>query len=307
VRLTRIICAIVVFAVGDLAAKPKPWITFENCKFVPNPGNDGDSFHISANGTEYLIRLYLVDAPETAAVNPARLIEQAQNFGISVPQVIEIGEKAKLFVETRLAEPFTVHTRMAAGLGRSSIERFYGFVQTKDGDLGEQLVANGLARVHGTRAIPPGAASSAEAIQKLQELEQKAKQAKLGGWGLVPATIPSAAQSQQKATPSAKQVEKPSTAIRSSPPVPNAKPAATSVAPLSQATNSVAPTLAEDRRAKLDVNAATKEQLQDIPGIGDTTADRIIAARPFKTADDLRNVKGIGSGKKYEQIRSFFR
>jgi DNA uptake protein ComE-like DNA-binding protein len=34
-------------------------------------------------------------------------------------------------------------------------------------------------------------------------------------------------------------------------------------------------------------------------------AARIIAARPFTTADDLRKVKGIGT-KKYEKIRSYF-
>ena len=71
------------------------WVTLENCRLVPNPANDGDSFHVRANDKEYIFRLYLVDAPETDAVNPARLIEQAKHFGISVPQVIEVGEAAK--------------------------------------------------------------------------------------------------------------------------------------------------------------------------------------------------------------------
>ena len=35
-------------------------------------------------------------------------------------------------------------------------------------------------------------------------------------------------------------------------------------------------------------------------------AERIIAARPFKSADDLQRVKGIGAGKRYEKIRPFF-
>src|SRR5512132_2634089 len=139
----------------------KDWITLDNCQLVPNKANDGDSFHVRANDTEYLVRLYFVDAPETASVGPERLIEQAKYFGLSVPQVIEIGLDAKKFVDAKLSEPFTVVTRLAGGLGRSKVQRIYGFVRTKEGDLGEQLIANGLARIHGTTAAPPSDASSA--------------------------------------------------------------------------------------------------------------------------------------------------
>jgi hypothetical protein len=69
----------------DATGKEKDWITLDNCQFVPNKANDGDSFHVWANNTEYLVRLYFVDAPETASVGPARLIEQAEYFGVSVP------------------------------------------------------------------------------------------------------------------------------------------------------------------------------------------------------------------------------
>lgn len=154
------------------------------CRLVPNAANDGDSFHVSVNGKEYIFRLYLVDAPETDAANPARLIEQAKDFGITVPQVIEVGETAKAFAGEKLAEPFTVITHMANAMGRSNIERFYGFVQTKDGDLGEQLIANGLARIHGRSATPPGASSSAAEHQRLEQLEDEAKRRKVGGWGM---------------------------------------------------------------------------------------------------------------------------
>jgi Micrococcal nuclease (thermonuclease) homologs len=74
-----------------------------------------------------------------------------------VPQVIEIGLDAKKFVDAKLSEPFTVVTRLAGGLGRSKVQRIYGFVRTKEGDLGEQLIANGLARIHGTTAHRPEA------------------------------------------------------------------------------------------------------------------------------------------------------
>jgi hypothetical protein len=157
----------------DVGARGGDWITLENCGLVPNTANDGDSFHVSVNGKEYIFRLYLVDAPETDAANPARLIEQAKYFGMTVPQVIDLGEAAKAFVREKLSEPFAVVTHMANAMGRSNIERFYAFVQTKDGDLGEQLIANGLARIHGTSATPPGVSSSAAERQRLKQVEDK--------------------------------------------------------------------------------------------------------------------------------------
>ena len=234
------------------------WVTLENCRLVSNPANDGDSFHVSADGKEYLFRLYFVDAPETDAANPARLIEQAKHFGISVPQVIEMGEAAKEFTQEKLAEPFTVVTRMANAMGRSNTERFYAFVQTKEGDLGEQLVANGLARIYGRRVTPPGASSSAAERQKLEELEAEAKQHKLGGWATTP---------------------------RPATPIPSARKGMAA--------------------AKFDINIATEKELRTIPGIGPVMARRIIDARPFKNADDLKKVDGIGD-KKYAQVRPYF-
>ena len=58
----------------DAKGKEKDWITLDHCQLIPNKANDGDSFHVRANDNEYLVRLYFVDAPETASVGPARLI-----------------------------------------------------------------------------------------------------------------------------------------------------------------------------------------------------------------------------------------
>jgi competence ComEA-like helix-hairpin-helix protein len=57
---------------------------------------------------------------------------------------------------------------------------------------------------------------------------------------------------------------------------------------------------------KIDINAATKKELKTIPSIGPVMAARIIAARPFRSADDLKKVNGIGD-KKYETIRPYFK
>ena len=201
-----------------------------------------------------------------------------------MPQLIEVGEAAKAFAGEKLAEPFTVVTHMANAMGRSNIERFYAFAQTKDGDLGEQLIANGLARIHGTSATPPGASSSAAERQRLKQLEDEAKRRKVGAWGMSgqPLNVASA-------TPQ---------------PFSNASPSI-SVTPARAAP---IPSPSKYERlfpAKLDINTATEKELRLIPDIGPVLAARIIAARPFRSADDLKKVNGIGD-KKYAEIRPYF-
>jgi endonuclease YncB( thermonuclease family) len=170
----------------DLCARDglKDWIVLNNCRLIANPANDGDSFHVSAGAKEYIFRLYFVDAPETDEMTPRRLVEQAKYFGITVPQAIEVGRAAKEFTRARLSGPFSVFTHLSDAMGQSRLERFYAYVQTKEGDLGEQLVRNGLARIYGFKAVPPGLRNSRVELEKLQQLENQARQEKIGGWGV---------------------------------------------------------------------------------------------------------------------------
>jgi len=55
--------------------------------------------------------------------------------------------------------------------------------------------------------------------------------------------------------------------------------------------------------AKVDLNYASIAELEALPGVGPTTAQAIISARPFKSVDDLKNVKGIGEAR-FETLRS---
>ena len=41
----------------------------------------------------------------------------------------------------------------------------------------------------------------------------------------------------------------------------------------------------------VDINSASKEELMKVPGIGDATADKIIANRPFKSKNELVSKK----------------
>src|SRR5579871_1866762 len=58
----------------------------------------------------------------------------------------------------------------------------------------------------------------------------------------------------------------------------------------------------------IDINSANSAQLQEVPGIGPATADKILRTRKsygaFKSVDDLLSVRGIGP-KKLEKMRKY--
>ncbi len=55
------------------------------------------------------------------------------------------------------------------------------------------------------------------------------------------------------------------------------------------------------RISRLDLNRATVEELQRLPGIGKTLAQRVVERRtahgPYRTIDELSEVKGIGANR----------
>jgi competence protein ComEA len=58
----------------------------------------------------------------------------------------------------------------------------------------------------------------------------------------------------------------------------------------------------------VNINAATSEELQQVPGIGPATAEKILQMRKsygaFKSVDDLLAIRGLGA-KRLEKMRKY--
>jgi len=280
-----------------------PWVTLQGGHYLSKRPNDGDSFHVSVEGHEYIFRLYFVDTPETSAEFRDRVEEQAHYFGVTVDQVLQVGDLARQFTREKLTEPFLVRTCWEDAGGRSRMQRFYAFVQTRTGDLGQQLVENGLARSDPAATKPEGLSSAVAERKKLITLEQKAGREKVGGWGANEDRMAIRAEQPE----SEKGIDPFDKFFRPAgePPVPTPVAASTMTPSASDGSSSLATALVA--QTKLDANTASLAELENVPAIGSAIAQRIIDARPFKSADELRRVKGIGPGKRYEIIRPFFR
>lgn len=176
----------------------------EGCEWIDDRGNDGDSFLVKFGKSEHHIRLYFVDTPEKYLSDEHknqrdRVAQQGKYFGgLSPDQAVEIGLKAKAFTKKQLkGKPFTVVTKWENVYGG---DRYYAFVwlsgSTEDNPvrLSDELVKNGLARIH-TKGPVSGDASGFSQIdderqwskslsKRLLELENQAKQAGAGAWGV---------------------------------------------------------------------------------------------------------------------------
>ena len=172
-------------------AAPKKWRPpYTNCQLIPNPSNDGDSFHVRAGNIKnrtYLFRLYFIDTPEDDRSLPERLQEQADYFGIdNIDDVVKAGKEATRFTQNFLKNGFTVNSRLSDALGRSKKKRDYAMIYANGQDLGLELVRNGLARVHGVSTdltdLPDYKSTTDAWWRRLRFAEAEAKRAKRGAW-----------------------------------------------------------------------------------------------------------------------------
>lgn len=246
---------------------------FEQCTFVPTEWADGDSFRVAlSDGREVVLRLYFVDCNEVAAATETdqrRVRDQSSYFGIdNHKDTIAYGRRAAEEVKKLLGQPFTVHTAFANAPGRSSMPRHYGFVTLADGsDLGEWLVAKGLARNYGVRRTTPHGLSGDEEKEKLSDLELGAAIGRKGIWESTNADRLVALRGQRR----------------------------TEMRQLREAFGITA-------GESLDPNTASVDEMMLLPGIGQVIAERIVEGRPYKTIEDLRRVPGLG-GKVFAHIK----
>jgi competence protein ComEA len=66
-------------------------------------------------------------------------------------------------------------------------------------------------------------------------------------------------------------------------------------------TRAAASTSADSKSKRVNINTASKSELETLPGVGPSIADNIIAARPFKSIRDLKDVSGIGD-QRFQEI-----
>ena len=229
---------------------------------MTNSVMDGDSFRVLHQDREYIFRLYFVDAPEGDTTLTERAKDQAAYFGISPGDVSRAAKLASQFTRDTLSgKDIKVITRWRNAMGRSTLARFYAIVFVNDSNLAEDLVANGLARIYGLRANWPDGPRSTTFINKLKNLELTAREQKRGVWDA--SKFPREAGAASEAA--------------------------------FNVPSSVNDTVSASTEASLvDLNTASFEELQKLPGIGPKMAERIMAHRPFQKLEDLDAVPGIG-------------
>lgn len=269
------------FVVGFLStahAAPNPLETIANCTLIPTEWADGDSFRVrTPAGKELTVRLYGADCVEFHVSDDSdsrRLRDQRRYFGITevkgdalnpIDFAKNFGKQAAEFTATLLKNPFAIHTRMQGALGDGKHPRFYAFVETADDrDLATELVKAGLARARGVSTDGPGERSRERYKEILNDIELQAAKRGVGVWGFTDwDKLPAERDTQRLEDEEDK---------------------------IGQGKES----LPADFR--LNPNLAGRDDLDKLPGIGETLADRIIEARedaPFEKPEDLMRVPGI--------------
>ncbi|MDB6079069.1 MAG: hypothetical protein JWO82_2816 [Akkermansiaceae bacterium] len=164
---------------------------YEGCLLVNHRQNDGDSFRVQLPGgrTEEF-RLYFVDCPESefrtyggGATNRERIDEQAKYFNITAEQAVGIGDKAKHYTLDLLGrQPFTVYTFWE---DHFHDHRMSAIIQSGNGEwLHRNLVREGYSRIFTKPSEMPDGTPAKEEVGMLRQMEEQAKAARKGAWGL---------------------------------------------------------------------------------------------------------------------------
>ena len=282
------------------ARAAQDWVQLTDCRLVPHEGNDGDSFHFESGGREYIARLYFVDCPEKDDQVPDRIAQQMEDFGVSEEKVYAYGREAKKFTERLLARPFIVVTRFQDAMGRSKLPRYYSFVFPNGSrpDLGSLLTHAGLTRSFGQKAANDLGLDRSY----YDRLENTARRNRVGIFG------GNRSPDYREETPS---VQEPQSA---SPPkvvaheIPQVREPNPNLPEIIM--NAWGEQFEKARKARRDamvggnrsgpqtklinLNKATRSELEELPGVGCALAEGIIRCRPISSLDDLHRVPRLG-------------
>ncbi len=182
---------LVTFVGSGSAGDRKEWVRLTDCHYVDAPDNDGDSFRVRGGDKEFTARLYYVDAPETNLRQGDRTHEQSLHFGITLDETMKAGEKAKQRTKELLQKPFVIWTRWATAGGRGRESRYYVIVEVDGKSLGEILLSEGLARAKGTAPNLPSGEHAKEYMERMDSLENAARERRLGAWATSALQTPS--------------------------------------------------------------------------------------------------------------------
>ncbi|MDE0838069.1 MAG: thermonuclease family protein [Kiritimatiellae bacterium] len=173
----------VLFLLATLPLFAATWRDLRRCALVPNKYNDGDSFHATWHGREYIFRLYYVDTPESDLSLEERVKEQAEYWDVAPGDIPALAKAATTFTEKFLEDGFTVYTQYDTARGRSKLKRYYAMIRVDDVYLSEALVGAGLARIYGNWSpmLPDGTTDN-KYKARLRAAEHKAKRDGLGAW-----------------------------------------------------------------------------------------------------------------------------
>lgn len=176
---------------GERAAVPE-YEEIRGLRWVDFRGNDGDSFRLRLpDGRVETFRIYYVDDPEAdfrtyrnGETNHERIREQAEEFGITPEQAVEVGRQAAREVRSLLDGPeLTIWTKWEDPFGDRRYRAFVEVPGEPDVWLHEWLVDRGLGRIHTRGAELPDGTSRREQERRLRGREKVAMEAGRGAWG----------------------------------------------------------------------------------------------------------------------------